>query len=370
MGIVAVLVVCRRLRHADREVLLLGIIATALLLAAAGWLGVAFGLPAWRWEAQGVWRASSTLTYPNATAAVLGMVSILVLALLTQRRHSLALGLAATALLVGTGATLSRAGVLAVAAGWVVLAALAGVRTVARASLGPFIGAVVALGGLLPSMSHPGGASSVLAVTGLAAGLAVAAILASADSRAVVAVISALCTAGLLAFVASGPAQMADAADDVAGSRLTLASSERVDGMRAALHTFADHPVTGAGPGQGAWRWADPHGPQVSLRYVHNEYVQLAAELGLGGLALLAAALVCLARLCWRLRGPGAARPLWAGVVAGIVVVTVHSAFDFIWHIPAVPLLGAALLGLVLPPPTPRREQATHRPHDASGGIP
>jgi hypothetical protein len=131
---------CGRLRRADREVLLLGIIATSLLLAAAGWLGVAFGLPAWRWEAQAVPRASSPLTYPNATAAVLGMVSILVLALLTQRRHSLALGLAATALLVGTGATLSRAGVLAVAAGWLVLAALAGVRTVARASPGPFIG--------------------------------------------------------------------------------------------------------------------------------------------------------------------------------------------------------------------------------------
>jgi hypothetical protein len=80
-GLVAVFAVCRRLPDAGRQILLYGIVATALVVAATGWLGLAFRITPWRWDAQGVWRASSTLTYPNATAAVLVMVALLVLAL-------------------------------------------------------------------------------------------------------------------------------------------------------------------------------------------------------------------------------------------------------------------------------------------------
>ena len=57
------------------------------------------------------------------------------------------------------------------------------------------------------------------------------------------------------------------------------------------------------------------HGSQL-YAYVHNEYVQVAAELGLVGLALLAVLLAAMARLLWRARPTGDAGATWAGVVA------------------------------------------------------
>jgi hypothetical protein len=360
-GIVGVLAVCRRLPDASRETLLLGIIATALLVAATGWLGLAFRIAPWRWEAQGVWRASSTLTYPNATAVVLVMVSLLVLALMTERGRSLPLALAATGLLIGAGATLSRAGLMALLAGGVVLVALAGPRMVARASIGPVVGAAVALGALVPSMAAAGGASPVWAAAGLIAGLTIGGGLACVGPRGAAALVSGACLCGVLAVVAfGGPDRLTDAADHVAGVRLTLSSPERLAATRVALDTFADQPLTGGGPGLVEWRWAHANGAGTTVRYVHNEFVQLIAELGLVGTALLAAAVLTLAWGLWKARDAGPSRPLWAGVVAGICAFTAHSAFDFIWHIPAIPLVAAALAGLVLPPPNAEPDSSTN----------
>jgi hypothetical protein len=64
VGVVAVLLVCRRLREEDREILLAGVTCIALLVALTGWLGVAGRAGSWAFQAQGLWRASSTLTTP------------------------------------------------------------------------------------------------------------------------------------------------------------------------------------------------------------------------------------------------------------------------------------------------------------------
>jgi O-antigen ligase len=311
-----------------------------------------------------VFRASSTLTYPNATAAVLVMVTLVVLALLTERGRSLPLALAATGLLVGAGATLSRAGFIALVAGCVVLVALAGPRTVARASIGPMLGAAVALGGLVPSMATDGGTSPVWAVTWLIAGLTIGGGLACVGPRGAAALVCGACLCGVLAVVAFGPDRLAGAADHIAAVRLTFASPDRLDATRAALHAVTDRPLTGGGPGRVEWRWEDANGAGTTVRYVHDEYVQLTAELGLVGAALLAAAALTLARGLWKLRDVGPSRPLWAGVVAGICAFAVHSAFDFVWHIPAIPLVAAALAGLVLP-----RPRADHDPSDQNNHM-
>jgi len=42
----------------------------------------------------------------------------------------------------------------------------------------------------------------------------------------------------------------------------------------------------------------------------------------------------------------GWSSPLAAGAVAGLVALAVHSGFDFLWHIPVLPLLGGLLIGL------------------------
>ncbi|MGH9235281.1 MAG: O-antigen ligase family protein [Acidimicrobiales bacterium] len=367
IGIVAVLVVCRRVGAAGRETMLVGIVVTALVVSVAGWLGLAFRLDAWRWEAQGLWRASSTLTYPNAMAAVLVPVALVVLALLAGRPRSLPLGLAATGLLIGAGATLSRAGLFALAAGAIVLVAALDARTVAKTAVGPFVGAAVALVALVPSMTASGAASPGLAAVGLLAGVGIGAGLAFLDPRTALGVVGATCLTGVLALVALGPARFGEAAADIADARLTLASTDRFHGAQAALGALGDHPLTGAGPGLTELRWTRADGVQATLRYAHNEYAQVAAELGLVGATLLAGGLVALAWLLWRARDATGSGALWAGVAAGLCAFAVHSGLDFIWHIPAIPLLAASLVGLVTPPPTPRsappsiHHQPTHR---------
>src|SRR4029453_12904232 len=79
VGLVAVLLVCRRLRSEDREILVAGVSGMGLLVALTGGVGVAGRVGAWALQAQRLWRASSTLTYPNATAAVLAAISLAVL---------------------------------------------------------------------------------------------------------------------------------------------------------------------------------------------------------------------------------------------------------------------------------------------------
>jgi len=96
--------------------------------------------------------------------------------------------------------------------------------------------------------------------------------------------------------------------------------------------------------------WTESDGVRGTFRYAHNEYVQLAAELGAVGLGLLVALLLALARLLWQAHAAHPSLVVWAGVVAGTVALAVHSGFDFVWHLPAIPLTAAALIGLVTRP--------------------
>ena len=350
LGLVAVLLVCRRLQPEDREVLLLGVVGVGLLVALAGWLGVAGRVGSWAWLGDGIWRASSTLTYPNAAAAVLVPVALMVLARLVDAPGSLPLALAATGLLAGAAATLSRAAALALAVGLVVLAGLRGPRATVRAALGPCLGALVALVGLVPSMPAAAPARPALALVGLGAGLAIAAVLARLRAVAAVALVVGGVLAGCVA-VAVAAGGVGDAAGLVAETRITLASPDRSGAVAAALRVAAEHPLTGAGPGQADLRWRGADGGTRFFGYAHNEYAQVAAELGLVGLALLAVLLVALGRLLWRARATGPAVAGWAGVVAAAAAFVVHSGFDFVWHLPAVLLTVTLLVGVVLPAP-------------------
>ena len=115
----------------------------------------------------------------------------------------------------------------------------------------------------------------------------------------------------------------------------------------------AAHPVTGMGPGQTRLRWEGPDGAARFYAYAHNEYAQVAADLGLVGLALLAVLLAALGRLLWRSRPTQGTRRPWAGVVAAAVAFAVHGGLDFVWHLPAVVLAVTVLAGTVVPSPTP-----------------
>jgi hypothetical protein len=349
-GVVAVLFVCRRLGLEDRDVLLLGVTGAGLTVALTGWLGVALRVGSLAWEGDRIWRASATLTYPNAAAAVLVPVALVGLARLLHAPRSLPMVVAVTGLLTGLAATLSRAGLVALVAGLLVLAALEGPGRVLRVAAGPCTGAVTALAGLVPSMLAAGQPRPLLAGAGLAAGLAlaVAVAVAGAGTRRWLALLAGIALLGGLGAVAvQGGGSEAYRA--VVGARANLASPERAEAVAAATRVVADHPLGGAGPGHTQLRWEGPDGGARYFSYVHNEYLQVAADLGLVGLALLAVLLVALARLLWRARAT-AAGP-WAGVVAAACAFAVHSGFDFVWHLPAVVLTAALLVGVVLPPP-------------------
>jgi hypothetical protein len=348
LGVVAVLLVCRRLGREDREVLLLGVAGTGLAVALAGWLGVAGHAGSWAFQAQGLWRASSTLSYPNAAAAVLVPVGLLVLARRVGMPRSVPLALAATGLLVGLGATLSRAGVFALAVGLLVLAGLQGPRAVARAAAGPVAGAVVALVCLLPSMPATSPPRPALALAGLCAGLALAAVAARLRRLPTVALLlGGALAVGVAALLATG----GGAAQSITEARANLASPDRTGALHAALRVVAEHPLTGAGPGRADLRWEGPDHVTHVYAYAHDEYAQVAADLGLVGLVLLAVLLVALARLLWSARATGPAGTTWAGAVAAATAFAVHSGFDFVWHLPAVVLTATLLAGVVLPAP-------------------
>jgi hypothetical protein len=123
------------------------VIAVGVLAAATGWVGVAWRITPWALEDQGLWRAAATLA--NAAAGLLVPLALLAVAQLAAR-PGVPATVAACLLLIGTSATPSRGGVLALAVGAAVLATLLGPGRTLRAAGPPTPGAVMALIGLAP----------------------------------------------------------------------------------------------------------------------------------------------------------------------------------------------------------------------------
>jgi hypothetical protein len=338
-GVVAVLLACSRLDDAARDLLLTGLIASGVLVAVLGWLGLGLHLARWTWQGQGLWRASSTLTYPNATAVILAMLALLTLAMLTEAPRSVPLLLATTVLLTGLAATLSRAGLLAFAVGTLVLGAFLGPRLLLRAGGAPVLGAAVAAIGLVPAMTartpHP--AEAFLA---LVAGLGISAAL------PLIRLPRAAVYGLALLMLVLGVTTVHTALGAIGDARLTVDDPERAASFTAAVEVFIHHPITGAGPSLPRLTWVSGSGSSV-YRYAHNEYLQVLAELGAIGGLLLAALLLMIIRRLYRARRDNGA--VGAGALAAMTALAAHAGFDFVWHIPAIPLLAAALVGLASP---------------------
>ncbi|MGB8380123.1 MAG: O-antigen ligase family protein, partial [Dermatophilaceae bacterium] len=307
-GAVAVLINCSRFGEDASDLLLTGLICCGVLVAGLGWLGVVLHDPRWAWQGQGLWRASSTLTYPNATAIVLAMLALLAIARSSAPAPSIPLRLATTGLLTGLAATLSRGGLLALAVGILILAALIGPRVLLRAGGAALLGAAVAAVGLAPAMTSAS-ATPAVAVAALAVGLAISAALPLVH-------LPRLAVTGLVvAAVVLGVSILHGAVSRVAAARLTVDDPDRSASFQAALHVFADQPITGAGPSLPTLTWESGTGSTI-YRYAHNEYLQVLAELGAIGGLLLAALLVMILRRLYRARTPNAA--VQAGALAAL----------------------------------------------------
>jgi hypothetical protein len=316
---------------AARDLLRGVVLALGVVVATAGWAGTALHLAPLSIPGVGLWRASSTLTYANAAAAVLVIVLILAVTRVDDRLHC---RLLVAVLLLGLAATMSRGGALALAVGLAVLACTregrARLRSLAPAPFAAGLGFL----GLLPSLPEGSAPQPLLALAGLTAG---AALLLRGNPRlAAIGATPLLAVTGLVVGPLGGAPTTA--VEAIADTRLHGDSSARVDLARATWEQFATAPLTGIGPGRLDLTYVDHAGNWVHAWFTHLEYLQVAAETGLVGLALVLAAATAFA-LGHRS----------VGGLAVLAALAVHSGLDFLWHIPAVPLLACATVALISP---------------------
>jgi len=340
----AAVAVVKALRPEHRRLLVGGIVVIGVVEAAIGW-GAVVG----RWQpdaltGQGLWRAASTLTYENALAAFLTIPALLCLdRLMTAVARRPWWSGAAYVLLVGIGASLSRGGVLGLVIGLAVLGALRGPRHLLAAGP-PVVGAVVALACLAPSIPVDASAHVALAGAGLAFGGALAAWTnGSPPLRAGVALVGVVVLGVLVALVSTG-----HIAREIAGARLSAASSDRAHEWAAAYDVARHHLLLGVGTARVLLQW-EAGGQLFTATFAHNEFLQLLVQDGLVGLVVLLLGLGGVFVRLARLRGaPGA----WSadGGIACLVALLVQSSLDFLWHIPVIPVLMAVVLAAATTP--------------------
>lgn len=112
----------------------------------------------------------------------------------------------------------------------------------------------------------------------------------------------------------------------------------------AAAAAFADEePMRGIGPGMFAER--NPVSSDADLRWAHHGHLQTAAELGVVGWALVLAVGGWAWVRLWHASASGTRDPTLGGAV--LVVVGLHGAVDYVWHVPAVMVLAAGIVGVV-----------------------
>lgn len=253
---------------AAREVPLRDLLAAAVGGAVVAALGGLLGMAEQGWT-----RASGPLEDPNDLAYFLVAALPLVIALAPSRGRRALVGVAAGVLVLGTVATLSRGGALALGAAvlWLLLRRVVRVRVL--------VGAALACG---------------VIVAGLAT-----------DERVVEALREKAFIAGT----------------NVDTRELRWAAAGRM---------LADSPVLGVGPGgfRGAYAAASRNAElDEQVPVAHEMYLEVGAELGVAGLALFLALIGLTAVVSERVLRAGGDRRLVVAVQASLLAVLVASAF-------------------------------------------
>lgn len=137
---------------------------------------------------------------------------------------------------------------------------------------------------------------------------------------------------------------------DVRDRLLLVGNNGRLDHWAVALEGFRSAPLEGTGAGTYELLWALERPSEFTVRDAHSLYLEVLAELGIVGVALLAAALLAiLAGLASRLRGRE--RALHGAVLAVALVWAVHAGIDWDWELTAVSFPVLALAGHALASP-------------------
>lgn len=314
-------------------------------------------------------RLEQPLTYWNAMGEVAALGCVLAIRLAgdgSRPRATRAVAAAAVAPLgMGLYLSFSRGALFACAAGLVTLAvaapqraqAWALVRGVAAGALAavasaPFRG-VTALAGPLSHRERDGAIVLVLliVIAAVAAGVQWWAAAHEAAGtlhlprRAPLLALLVICCGLALAIVVGAKESSGEPLASGSG-RLVSLQSNRYAYWRVALRAFGTEPLYGVGAGGWAVDWLRWRPFNEGAQDAHSLELQTLAELGLVGLALLAAFLAGVAlaaRAAWR-AAPIAA----AGPIAACVAYLAHSPLDWDWQMPAVTLIAILLAGLLL----------------------
>jgi O-Antigen ligase len=315
-------------------------------------------------------RLEQPLTYWNAEGAVAAVGVLLAVRVAGDPARPAAVrgAAAAAGVLLGLGVylTFSRGALAAVAAGLVVLMALAPrLRPQLRGAIA-ILGAA-ALAGLVASRlatveslrrgehGDPGEGLLMLAALVLLALAAAAVVMrrprrelslpslpVSRPTAVLTFSVGLLLVAAIAAAVLEGEPQGASPELTVGAERLGSVDSNRYRYWDVALESWADRPLIGIGSGGFLVEWRKVRDRVDESADAHSLYVETLAELGLVGLALLLLFLGGIGASAVRLyrHDPAAA----TGPAAVLVAWAIHAGLDWTWEMPAV-TLQALLLG-------------------------
>jgi O-antigen ligase len=124
---------------------------------------------------------------------------------------------------------------------------------------------------------------------------------------------------------------------EIALRALAPSDRDRSTEWSVAWHQWGSAPVFGVGPDRLLFFHT---AAGTYAKFVHNEYLQVAADAGAVGLALLLAAVVTIFRAVRRVDA------LSSCACAALVCCAVGGAFDFDWHLPFVGFLCGMCAGL------------------------
>lgn len=330
-AVVGSLVGVRIRREGQVGGVMLAMSLAGVLVALLGAIGVAWHREPLALQAQGIWRAASTLTYANAMAAALVPC---IAAACWRIRAGIPTGSVELSIMIGgMVATMSRGSALGMAIGVVALAVTTGRD--AFAGFGrPLVGGAIIGASALPSVFGEG--RPLLLFLGLLLGVGLAnsrrsVPLLHGDWRVIGAVAAGVALAVLL-LAPSATGQIVDRA----------VNEDRLQIWDAAWQAARSDPIFGQGLGVFEV-FQERYGQLFRIRYAHNELLQALVETGwVGAFGLaLGSALGLLGYLTRR-----TPRGDWGLGIFVVVTFGIHGLTDFIWHISVVGFLTAIWYGI------------------------
>jgi O-Antigen ligase len=380
------------LRRERVEAFLVGLWVGISIVAIAALAGRLFPERFGEYDPIGVYRLSEPVGYWNALG-VLAAFGLVLAVSLVARAQNLAVRLAAAGSTVPLALTLyftfSRGAWLALLAGLALVLVL-DPRRLQLATMLLIVAPWPALAVWLASRSepltevgHPLAAASAdgHALVAVAVGLALMACASTAfgvgAARRVrislrtalignVALLASLAAALALVVVAlGGPSEIARsfaapprAIDGDLDERLfDLSGNGRVDGWRVALDRAGEHPLIGGGGGSFERTWLAERPNRLVIRDAHSLYLEVLAEYGALGLALVVALFALPLVLAVRYRR----RPLVTGAAGVLTIYAVHAGFDWDWEFPLLMLVALASAAAIMSSGRTRAERGRGR---------